>query len=315
VTLLIDTAVVSPPDRLEFWSEASRDAYHPVQVRSPEPDQFWARMWGYDLGPISIFRIAAAANTMIRTARAIASGDPECLHIEVILRGRMNAAQDGRTGIAQRGEVISYETSHPAVFRADRPFESLVVRVPKRLLGAESARISALTAIALPGGAAAAFFRGLADDLAEGPISAEDVPAAVACVVDVVRSLYRAPFEVGPQPARSRAGILLSVESFIEANLGDPQLEPGAIARACFISPRYLHKLFEDQGTTVCRWIRASRLERCRDDLCDPALAHHSILEIASRWGLPGAQHFSRAFRSAYGCSPRELRRSALRAA
>ena len=320
VTLLIDTAVVSPQERLDFWSESSRDAYHPVQIRSPEPDRFWARMWGYDLGPISIFRIDAAANTMIRTSRAIASGDPECLHIEVILRGRMNAAQDGRTGIAQRGDVISYETSHPAVFRADLPFESLVVRVPKRLLGSESARISALTAIALSGrqplpGAAAAFFLGLADDLADGRISDDDVPAAVGRVVDVVRSLYCGPVEVEPQPSRSRAGILLSVESFIEENLGDPQLEPCGIARATYISPRYLHKLFEDQGTTVCRWIRASRLERCREDLCDPALAHHSILDIASRWGLPGAQHFSRSFRNAYGVSPRELRRQGLRAA
>jgi AraC-like DNA-binding protein len=315
VTLLIDTAVVSPPDRLDFWSEASRDAYHPVQVRSPEPDRFWARMWGYDLGPISIFRIAAAANTMIRTSRAIASGDPECLHIEVILEGRMNAAQDGRTGIAQRGDVISYETSHPAVFRADRPFESLVVRVPKELLGNESARISALTAIALPGRSAAAFFRNLADDLADGRLTADDVSAAVDRVVAAVRSLYCGPFAVEPQPSRSRAAILLDVESFIEENLGDPKLEPGAIARATYISPRYLHKLFDDQGTTVCRWIRASRLERCRDDLCDPALSHHSILDIASRWGLPGAQHFSRAFRNAYGCSPRELRRGAFRAA
>jgi AraC-like DNA-binding protein len=316
VTLLIDTAAVSPPERLDFWSESSRDAYHPVQVRSPDPDRFWARMWGYDLGPLSIFRIAAAANTMIRTSRAIASGDPECLHIEVILRGSMNAAQDGRTGIAQRGDVISYETSHPAVFRADQPFESLVVRVPKHLLGSESARISALTAIALPGRrVAAAFFGGLADDLAEARIPDDEIPAAVERVLDVVRSLYGDPFAVEAQAFRSRAAILLSVESFIEANLGDPKLEPGAIARATYISPRYLHKLFEDQGTTVCRWIRASRLERCREDLCDPAFAHHSILDIATRWGMPGAQHFSRAFRSAYGCSPRELRRQGLRAA
>lgn len=320
MTLLIDTAVVSPAERLDFWSEASRDAYHPVQIRSPEPDRFWARMWGYELGPISLFRIDAAANTMIRTARAIASGDPECLHLEVILHGRMNAAQEGRTGIAHSGDVISYETSHPAVFRADRPFESLVVRVPKSLLGPDATRISALTAIALPGrqplpGAAAVFFRRLADDLAEGRVSADDVPTSVRRVVDVVRRLYCGPFAVEPQAVRSRAAILLTVESFIEENLSDPSLEPDAIARATYISPRYLHKLFEDQGTTVCRWIRTSRLARCREDLCDPALSHHTILAIASRWGMPGAQHFSRSFRGAYGCSPRELRRGALRAA
>ena len=41
----------------------------------------------------------------------------------------------------------------------------------------------------------------------------------------------------------------------------------------------------------------------------DPALEDDTILTIASRWGLPGPQHFSRLFRSAYGCSPSDLRR------
>jgi AraC-like DNA-binding protein len=52
-------------------------------------------------------------------------------------------------------------------------------------------------------------------------------------------------------------------------------------------------------------------LEHCRRDLLDPSLRHETILTIASRWGLPGPQHFSRLFRSAYGCSPCELRREA----
>jgi AraC-like DNA-binding protein len=110
---------------------------------------------------------------------------------------------------------------------------------------------------------------------------------------------------------RTRAEILLNVQTFIEAHLGNPELDPEQIARATFISTRYLHKLFEAEGTSVCRWIRETRLERCRRDLLDPALADETILTIASRWGLPGPEHFSRLFRSAFGRSPSELRREA----
>jgi AraC-like DNA-binding protein len=39
--------------------------------------------------------------------------------------------------------------------------------------------------------------------------------------------------------------------------------------------------------------------------------AHETILSIASRWGLPSAPHFSRLFRVAYGCTPREYRHGA----
>jgi len=313
--LLIDTAEVPPAERLEYWSESSSDAYLPVQIRSPAGEEFGARMWGYELGPLSLFRISAAPNTMMRTSQAIAACDPECLHLSVVLRGRINAAQEGRRGIAFSGDVISYETSHPVIFRADQPYESLVVRVPKQLLGRQEAQISKLTAIGISGAhglprAAVAFFRSLAAGLEDGTITPADAPNTVDCVLDLVRGLYTAPATTQePARPRSRAEILLNAQAFIEANLGDPDLGPDGIAHATFISTRYLHKLFEAEGTSVCRWIRTTRLERCRRDLLDPELAQETILAIASRWGLPSPQHFSRLFRKVYGCSPSELRR------
>ena len=321
MTLLIDTASVPARERLDFWSESSFDSYLPVQVRSATKERFEARLWGYDLGPLSFFRISAAPNTMVRTSQAIGACDPECLHLSVVLRGQINAAQEGRTGMARAGDLISYETSHPVIFRADQPYESLVVRVPWRLLGPQAGPISNLTAIGISGNeglprAAAAFLRAVGEALEEGTITDDDAPNTVECVLDLVRGVYAGAVDSARTTRlRTRAEILLNVQSFIEANLGDPGLDPEDIARASFISTRYLHKLFEAEGTSVCQWIRAARLERCRRDLLDPSLAHQTILAIASRWGLPGPQHFSRLFRAAYGCSPRELRRTAVGAA
>ena len=42
---------------------------------------------------------------------------------------------------------MSYETSHPVVLQADQPFETLVVRVPRRLLGCDAEKIGNLTAV------------------------------------------------------------------------------------------------------------------------------------------------------------------------
>ena len=69
--------------------------------------------------------------------------------------------------------------------------------------------------------------------------------------------------------------------------------------------------MFEAVRLRVCDFIRSARLDRCRRDLLDPAFADQPISAIASRWGLPSAPHFSRLFRQAYGCSPREFRRDA----
>src|SRR4029077_8867819 len=104
--------------------------------------------------------------------------------------------------------------------------------------------------------------------LEDGTIPANDSPNAVDCVLDLVRGLYAAPTHFRhPKRLRTRTEILLDIQSFIEANLGDPDLDPDAIARANFISTRYLHKLFAGEGTSVCQWIRTSRLDRCRADL------------------------------------------------
>ena len=313
--LLIDTAKVPAPDRLDHWLQSADAAYLPVQVRSPATEKFSARMWGYELGPLGFFRIVATPNTMVRDARQIAACDPECLHLSVVSRGRISATQEGRTGVARMGDIISYDTSYPVVFQADQPYESFIVRIPRSLLGRHEADITSQTAMGISGvnglpRAAVAFFRSLADGFRDGTITAADTPNMVDFVLDLVRGLYTLPASVPESTrARSHAEILLNVQSYIETHLGDPALGPEEIARAMFISTRYLHKLFESEGTTVCRWIRASRLERCRRDLLDPAHDDETILAIASRWGLPGAQHFSRLFRSEYGCTPRDIRR------
>jgi AraC-like DNA-binding protein len=105
-----------------------------------------------------------------------------------------------------------------------------------------------------------------------------------------------------------RRALLARVHAFIQANLGDPQLSPAVIAAAHHISLRYLHQQFQQDGRTVAGWIRRQRLERCRHDLANPLFAAAPIGVIAARWGFSSHAHFSRAFRNAYGMSPRQFR-------
>jgi AraC-like DNA-binding protein len=314
MTLVIDTAVVPASERVDFWSEASCDAYHPLEIRTDAAERFSGRMWGDELASLAVFRIATAPNTMRRTRRAIEAGDPECLHVHLVVRGRLHEAQGERSAVLSPGDVASYDTSRPAIFRADEAFECVVVQIPRAMLGTHAAKLSCLTAVRIPGETglahlAARFFLGVAEGLEEGRISREDANVAER-VIDLVRGIYAEP-AAAPRP-RSKTELLLHAQAVIEARLAEPGLGPEQVARACFISTRYLYRVFEQEGLSVCEWIRAARLERCRRDLLDPAFSGQSILAIASRWGLPNAQHFSRLFRGAYGCSPRELRRTCL---
>src|ERR1700736_16719 len=97
----------------------------------------------------------------------------------------------------------------------------------------------------------------------------------------------------------------------IEANLGDPELGVGTLAKEERVSPRYLQKLFETAGQSFSTYLRSRRLERCRAELVDPLYAKMSISDICFRWGFNDPAHFSRAFREQYQTSPRAFRHEA----
>lgn len=99
-----------------------------------------------------------------------------------------------------------------------------------------------------------------------------------------------------------------NVMRYIESRLRDPGLRPAAIAAANGMSLRNLELMFRELDTTIVATIRERRLERCREDLCDPALAHRTIMEIAEHWGFGDQAHFSRAFKKQFGMTPSDAR-------
>lgn len=100
----------------------------------------------------------------------------------------------------------------------------------------------------------------------------------------------------------------MRIGEFIRRRLGDPGLSPATIAAAHQISLRTLHRLFQQQGTTVAARIRRERLERCRADLSDPLMRSRSIHAIAADWGFTRPADFTRSFRAAYGLTPSDFR-------
>lgn len=114
--------------------------------------------------------------------------------------------------------------------------------------------------------------------------------------------------EQAPEVGDIRVERRHAARDFIERHLADPDLDVASIACALGCSSRTIHKLFEGEKLTVAREIWDRRLERCRLELVDPAMARRSITEIAHDWGFSDSQHFSRAFKHRFGSTPREYR-------
>ncbi|MFD5389744.1 helix-turn-helix transcriptional regulator, partial [Streptomyces sp. NPDC127074] len=115
----------------------------------------------------------------------------------------------------------------------------------------------------------------------------------------------------GQDPHDVRAGTRTAILQFLAANLGDPSLSVTTVCRSFAISPRLLHRLFEEEDRTFADTVRSMRLERCARVLTDPRETA-TITEIAARHGYTDPASFSRAFRRRFGISPTEMREQRL---
>jgi AraC-like DNA-binding protein len=314
MAVLADTLAHPPAERFEYWHEAATRIFFPLRIERSHPAPFFGRVVGHRLGPLQAFRITGDPNTCIRTPGGIGQGDPEELQLHLLRRGVCRVSQQDRASALVPGDLTTQDSSRPYTIDMAEPFELIVFNFPKYLLGPHADHIAARTAMRIAGDSGLAarvapFLTGIVDGLDDGSITETD--GLTDSMVGLLRSLFGTgrPAVASADPA----GVLLGrIRSYIEEHLQEPGLGPEQIAGAHFISVRYLHKLFQGEETSVSRFVRRRRLERCRRDLADPVLAGRTIESVSSAWGLTNPDHFSRVFRAAYGCSPREWRARAL---
>ena len=98
----------------------------------------------------------------------------------------------------------------------------------------------------------------------------------------------------------------------IRAHLGDGDLSVAEVAQRQRMTPRYVHKLFENEGFTFSSFVRDQRLACVHRMLSDPRLADRTIGSIAFDAGFGDLSYFNRTFRRQYGATPSEIRQSAV---
>lgn len=98
----------------------------------------------------------------------------------------------------------------------------------------------------------------------------------------------------------------IQIVDYLNRHLRDRELCIAKVARVHNISERYAYLLLQRQGIVFGEWVRAHRLAGAAQSLRE----HPDITvgRIADQWAFPDQANFTRAFRRAYGVSPREYR-------
>lgn len=308
----VSTQEVQAGGRRRYWEEAVSAIYTETAVSLCDQHEFYGRIAWRAIDEVVLSEISSSGQVVTRESRHIRWTERELIQINFQLEGTGMIAQDSRQAWTRPGEVVVYDSSRPYEMRFDGPFRQLSVDFPRAMLNARFGRAESLTARSFsglqgPGRFLYSYVKSLVQQAAE-----EDLMIAHRVqdhLVDLLVTAFSG-FTQSDKPCASASRImtLYRVKTCLNENLRDPELSPAMVARSQGLSLRYLYDLFEDEETTISRYIQHARLDRCRADIEDATQFGRSISEIGFSWGFSDSAHFSRAFRSRFAMTPRECR-------
>lgn len=307
-----DDARPARVDSIGAFRRMVSSAFVPLEISSDHAGPFMARLSSADAEDVVFTEVTARPHLVERTAETIASGGSGYYKVSLLLSGSSILVQDGKELIMRPGDLSVYDTSRPYSLLFGEDFRNLIMMFPKDRLELPGAFTDQLTAVSL-----SQEHQGIAPVLtaflSQFPSQLTHLTRPVRAKLghtslDLMGTLFSSILDATPGQRDPHQVLLQKISGYIDQHLASPDLSPGSIAAAHYISTRHLHALFQRGDTTVSRWIRERRLERCRADLVDPVLHERTVAAIGARWGFTDAAHFSRVFKSAYGVSPSDLR-------
>lgn len=312
-----DTRSQQAGERARCWSGINRDFFGPLGVECLDDGPLDAQMSAFDVGPLRMFRITAPAH---RIQRSSTSGElPIDGKYKLVLqmRGHAEIRQQDRAARLRPGDWSLYDPRVPYAITNFERSDLLVVQVPRQQLKgfkvpnlhtseAPSPNLVGLYAVL------GSFLRSLAEQLVSLP-NGVGQPLSDT-VFGLLASTLAAHQDESVEYATLPHVLKARVKQYVQTHLAEPDLSIERIALDMRCSKRYLHRVFEDESSTLDRYIWLTRLERCHAALGTPAAQHKSISEVAFNWGFNSSAHFCRLFKHQYGLSPREYQRQAAQA-
>lgn len=304
----------SAPEARRVWAEISRREFYDGELDVP-PGDFNGVMFEKALQyPIALTHLVSrTAMSYRRSMHHIGDNRVGFRVIWFVKQGSLKITRAQGTSIIRAGEAGILDSNVPffaALQRDGAPaHESCQAIVPPDLFVTHLKQADCLIdsfSLSTPEGQVVQRLLDVLVDEGEH-LSNQTAKLLVQSMLEAVAERIRASVEL-PQ----RMGLvdcrLRDIENYILMNLTDPDLAYDKVAECCGISPRYLSYLLKARHTSFSDLLWKNRLPKARDGLVAPSTIKYPINQIAYMCGFKSAAHFSRMFKSAYGCTPREYR-------
>lgn len=241
-------------------------------------------------------------------------------HDDLVLIAGFTASYEvhhlGRTLNMGPGEAVILTGGEPASFGGPAQNSVDLLRVPVRLLSPLVADLEASYGRTIPADNPAlqllVGYIGVLEQM--DAVVTPEVERQVVTHIHDLMALAIGATRDADELAKSRgarAARLRAIKEDIATRLDQPDLSTATIAARHRINPRWIQRLFENEGTTFTEYVLAQRLVRAHRLLTDPLRANQKVSAISFGVGFGDLSYFNRAFRRRYGITPSELRAAA----
>lgn len=309
-TLRFSTGVLPERERIEVFCDFFARRVMRVHAEPLVRESFYAEVQLRALPGLGFVSMRQSAAKLGRTKELVSDGDDSI----ILTRFSIGALQRhlGREAVMEAGDLAVCPSAE--IGGATLPAESkgICLVVPRTPIGSmlRSPDDWFARPVSRRSPALQLLMRYL-DNLTEE--SATATPALQQLVVAHVHDLVALALGANRDSAELartrglRAARLHAIKKDLTENCrGDVRV--ATIAAHHRLTPRYVQRLFEEEGTTFTEFLRGERLEHARRMLTSPRFAHFRIADIAFESGFGDLSYFHRMFQRRYGISPADLR-------
>lgn len=306
------TELIPEPDRIPLWREHYGHVMLHVDLEPDRDKVFDACMTSLALPGLQLIEASSSPARISRRGQYLADGNDDLI-LAINRKGSVIVESGGRQQSLREHEAILLSGGEASSFHRTSMGRSFTLRVPRAMF--ESTVVSVDDALMRPIPSNRGALRLLADYSGwlmrvGASIDAPLLNLSVRHVQDLL-ALTIGPASDFAETARTRglrAARLKLAKSYIVAHSHRRDISVATVAASLNVTPRYVQRLFEADGTTFSEFLIGQRLARAHRLLCEPDCSHAAISAIAYDVGFGDLSYFNRRFRRLYGLTPREVR-------
>jgi|SRR5579862_399347 len=302
---LFSTELLPVSDRIDAWQWNAQQICGDCRIQLPR-SRFQGSIEVREVGELRLTKFSSSPLSFWKWPLDSVSPDNRSCIVITQIAGVRSYLQNGAEVLLKAGDSTLIDAGSPWSSSCETDCVRLYLRVPRWLMQDRLRTREIPTARKISGASrTGATLSRLSQFLYEEVGRMEDAErlAALDTYFQTLAACVGSDLAIEPS-----ADLIHRILHFVDCHIAESTLTPSEVASAMGISLRHLHRIFSSTGGTIGDYVRARRLEQCREDLLNPRLQERSITEIAFGWGFSDAAHFSHSFRKQFGISPRSLR-------